>query len=127
MTNRRKRAAQAVTEAEEATEAAFMDMGAAELAWMMAKIEHRYDEQEDCKRDLRRTRNAFRKHLKEYHVAAKEAERINAELDRKRDRQRERERIRSDLMHDLKPEDLTMYHAGRFQRWGHGDDVEAQQ
>jgi len=124
MTNRRKRAAQAVTDAEEATEIAFMEMGKAEFAWMMAKIEYRYNDQEQCKRDLRRTRNAFRKHLKEYHVAAREADRINAELDRKRDQRRKREQLRSDL-HDLNPSDLTMYHAGRYARWDHGDDMEA--
>ncbi|GAB1717553.1 MAG: hypothetical protein NTAFB05_25950 [Nitrobacter sp.] len=126
MTNRRKLAQQAVTEAEEATEAAFLDMGAAELAWCHAKLSYLYDEQAECLKTLRRARSAFRKHLKECIKARKVHEQIAEELDRKRDRRRQRERLRSDQdTHGLHRSDLTGYHAGRFQRWDHGDDMEA--
>ncbi|MET4802510.1 hypothetical protein [Bradyrhizobium sp. LB11.1] len=124
MITRRKRAAEAVTEAESAAEAAFLDMGRVEAEWLKAKIRYHYSDQEACKKELRRARGAFRKAMKVCILATWDAERINEELDRKRDRKRERERLRLDQqMHGLHRSDLTGHHAGRFQRWGHGDDM----
>jgi hypothetical protein len=91
MTTRLKRAQAAHTEAETAAEAAFLDMGAAELAWLHAKMEsgpwteweERDARRKACLRDVRRARNTFRKHLREVIEARNDIERLTEDRERR--------------------------------------------
>lgn len=129
MTTRLKRAQRELTEAESIADETFLAMGRAEFAWVESKLdtgswfEHqqRADTRKACLRDMRRSRNTFRKHLKEVITLRWAVDRLTEDRER---RQAVAQRTRQHKAPHETTVGLTAYSAGRFQRWGHDDEAE---